>query len=88
MKIFLNNIKPLDIIREIEYNITTSIFIRSFDMIQYMSAREAAEKWNISQRRVSILCSECRIPDVAMLCNLLTFSEICDKISKDRAFRG
>ena len=32
-----------------------------------MSAREAAEKWNISQRRVSILCSENRIPDVAML---------------------
>ena len=39
-------------------------------MIQYMSAREAAEKWNISQRRVSILCSECRIPDVAMLGNM------------------
>lgn len=39
-------------------------------MIQYMSAREAAEKWNISQRRVSILCSESRIPDVGMLGNM------------------
>lgn len=39
-------------------------------MIQYMSAREAAKKWNISQRRVSILCSEYRIPDVAMLGNM------------------
>lgn len=39
-------------------------------MIQYMSAREAAEKWNISQRRVSILCSENRIPDAAMLGNM------------------
>lgn len=39
-------------------------------MIQYMSARDAAEKWNISQRRVSILCSENRIPDVAMLGNM------------------
>jgi len=39
-------------------------------MIQYMSAREAAEKWNISQRRVSILCSKNRIPDVAMLGNM------------------
>ncbi len=39
-------------------------------MIQYMSAREAAQKWNISQRRVSILCSESRIPDVAMLGNM------------------
>lgn len=35
-----------------------------------MSAREAAKKWNISQRRVSILCSERRIPDVAMLGNM------------------
>ncbi len=39
-------------------------------MVQYMSAREAAEKWNISQRRVSILCSEKRIPNVAMLGNM------------------
>lgn len=39
-------------------------------MIQYITAREAAEKWNISQRRVSILCSENRIPNVAMLGNM------------------
>lgn len=39
-------------------------------MIQYMSAREAAEKWNISHRRVTILCAENRIPDVAMLGNM------------------
>ena len=39
-------------------------------MIQYMSARDAAEKWNISQRRVSILCSEGRIADAAMLGNM------------------
>ena len=39
-------------------------------MIQYITAREAAEKWNISQRRVSILCAENRIPEVAMLGNM------------------
>ena len=39
-------------------------------MIQYITAREAAEKWNISQRRVSILCAENRIPNVAMLGNM------------------
>ena len=39
-------------------------------MIQYMSARDAAEKWNISQRRVSVLCAENRIPNVAMLGNM------------------
>ena len=39
-------------------------------VIQYMSARDAAEKWNVSQRRVSILCAENRIPNVAMLGNM------------------
>ncbi len=39
-------------------------------MLQYITAREAAEKWNISQRRVSILCAESRIPGVAMLGNM------------------
>lgn len=29
--------------------------------MEYMSAREAANKWGISQRRVAILCSEQRI---------------------------
>ena len=39
-------------------------------MVQYMSARDAAERWNISQRRVSVLCAENRIPNVAMLGNM------------------
>ena len=39
-------------------------------MLQYITAKEAAEKWNISQRRVSILCAENRIPEVAMLGNM------------------
>lgn len=39
-------------------------------MLQYITAKEAAEKWNISQRRVSILCAENRIADVAMLGNM------------------
>ena len=39
-------------------------------MLQYITAKEAAERWNISQRRVSILCAENRIPDVAMLGNM------------------
>ena len=28
---------------------------------EFMSAREAAAKWGISQRRVAVLCSEQRI---------------------------
>lgn len=39
-------------------------------MLQYITAKEAAEMWNISQRRVSVLCAENRIPDVAMLGNM------------------
>lgn len=39
-------------------------------MLQYITARQAAEKWNISQRRVSILCAENRIPEAAMLGNM------------------
>ena len=39
-------------------------------MLQYMSCRDAAEKWNISQRRVSVLCAENRIPNVAILGNM------------------
>ena len=31
--------------------------------MEYMSAREAADKWGISQRRVAVLCSEKRIKE-------------------------
>ena len=37
--------------------------------MEYMSAKEAAEKWGISQRRVATLCSEGRIEDVQMVGN-------------------
>lgn len=39
-------------------------------MSSYMSAKEAAEKWNISQRRVAILCSEKRIEGSMMIGNM------------------
>ena len=29
--------------------------------MEYMSAREAADKWGISQRRVAVLCAENRV---------------------------
>ena len=38
--------------------------------LQYITANEAAEKWNISRRRVLTLCKEDRIPGVAMLGNM------------------
>lgn len=39
-------------------------------MLKYISAKEAAEKWNISQRRVSILASENRIKGAMMVGNM------------------
>lgn len=31
--------------------------------MEFMSTREAADKWGISQRRVAVLCSEQRIAE-------------------------
>lgn len=38
--------------------------------MDFMSAREAAEKWGISQRRVAVLCSEKRIKSAQMVGNM------------------
>lgn len=35
--------------------------------MRYMTASQAAEKWNISQRRVQILCAQQRIDGVFKL---------------------
>lgn len=38
--------------------------------MDFMSAREAADKWGISQRRVAVLCSENRIANAEMIGNM------------------
>jgi len=38
-------------------------------MLSFISAKEAAEKWNISQRRVAVLCSEQKIPGAMIVGN-------------------
>lgn len=40
------------------------------EMVSFMSAKEAAEKWDISQRRVAVLCSENRIGGAMMVGNM------------------
>ena len=35
--------------------------------MSFMSAKEAAEKWGVSQRRVAVLCAENRIADAVMI---------------------
>ena len=38
--------------------------------MKFISAREAASKWGISQRRVAILCSENRITEATKVGNM------------------
>lgn len=38
--------------------------------MDFMSARDAADKWGISQRRVAALCSENRIANAQMIGNM------------------
>ena len=40
--------------------------------MKYISAKEAADKWGISQRRVSSLCAENRIIDAQRVGNMWT----------------
>lgn len=56
-------------------------------MIAYMTASEAAEKWNISHRRVITLCRDNRIPDVAMLGNMWIIPRNAEKPLDGRKMR-
>lgn len=47
--------------------------------MEYISAREAADKWGISQRRVAILCSESRIDNATMLGNMWLIPATAEK---------
>jgi len=59
--------------------------------MKYISAKEAAEKWGISQRRVSSLCAENRIIDAQRVGNMWIIPESankpvdgrCNKMSKE-----
>lgn len=52
-----------------------------------MTAKEAAEKWQITQRRVAILCSENRIPNAEMLGNMWLIPTNAKKPADERRFR-
>ena len=38
-----------------------NIFLQGIVVMDYMTAREASEKWGITQRRVQILCAQGKI---------------------------
>ena len=56
-------------------------------MLAYMTASEAAKKWNISHRRVLTLCKEKRINDVATLGNMWIIPIDAKKPEDARSFR-
>ena len=56
-------------------------------MLSYISAKEAAEKWNISQRRVAILCSEARISCAMMVGNMWIIPANAEKPIDKRTVR-
>lgn len=59
----------LAIVPDLEYNVSNNN-ARRVIMVGFMTASEAATKWNISHRRVITLCSENRIAGVATLGNM------------------
>lgn len=56
-------------------------------MLSFISAKEAAEKWNISQRRVSVLCSEGRIEGAMMVGNMWIIPSNAEKPIDKRTTR-
>ena len=56
-------------------------------MQRFMSTKEAAEKWNISQRRVSILCAENRIFGAMMVGNMWIIPREIEKPIDKRTIR-
>ncbi len=55
--------------------------------MEYISAREAADKWGISQRRVATLCSENRITDATMVGNMWIIPNTAEKPVDARSIR-
>ncbi len=55
--------------------------------MEFMSAREAADRWGISQRRVAVLCSENRIDGASMLGNMWVIPSNVDKPIDARSTR-
>ena len=56
-------------------------------MLSYMSAKEAAEMWDISQRRVAVLCSEKRINGAMMVGNMWIIPRNAEKPIDMRTLR-
>ena len=56
--------------------------------VDYISTVEAGEKWNLSHRRVAILCSEDRIPGVKKIGNTWLIPANAEKPADARVKTG
>ena len=52
--------------------------------MEYMTASQASQKWNISQRRVQVLCADGRIPGVFRLGEAWAIPTDAEKPSDNR----
>lgn len=55
--------------------------------MEYLTAKEVAEKWGISQRRVAVLCSEGRVAEATMLGNMWVIPKETEKPEDGRTLR-
>lgn len=59
--------------------------------MDFMSISEAAERWNISNRRIQVLCSQNRIPGVCRIGNMWAIpkdaAKPCDARVKSGRYR-
>ena len=79
-----NNKNLLAIVRDLEYNV---IVWKGVNMFDYISARDVASKWNISQRRVAIFCVEGRIKNAKKLGNMWLIPNTAEKPIDKRTIR-
>lgn len=66
------------------YNVIAKEVIFMFD---YMSVKEAAEKWGLSERRIQVLCATNRIPDVMQVSHIWLIPKTASK-PKDGRFKN
>ena len=56
--------------------------------MDYMSISEAASKWNVSNRRIQVLCAQERIPGACRIGNMWAIPKDAEKPSDARVRSG
>lgn len=56
--------------------------------MEYMSTAEAAAKWNVSNRRIQVLCAQGRIPGASRIGNIWAIPRAAEKPTDARVKSG